>query len=385
MAARGARVPPELSAAGLAAVVGFLATITCPTLARRVVALAPLLARPTEREVRDLTGMPPSTASDLARRPGACDGPEGVAALPGAKWAGGRRNPPDGEAGDRLVEEMGRQNFFTLAQIRAWPSEGLGAGVGARAISRFLRDNGFRKPECGSLPARAKEALQAEFWHGTTGPLPGEAEEGRRTVLFCDASHFVAGCDFLGSVWCLGRRYVRTLPGRQRHDVLGAYDWVTHKVTAVTNCDCVNASTVVGLFAKLRESYGKGRKVTPVLDNARYQKCKYVSGQARKLNVELVYIPPYSPNPDLIERLWRLARTDPRRRHWDSFEDFRDRIGELVEPTTGENEERVVSLMGEGAQLLDSYEEIFGGTYETPPRAREGDREIEAEEAQRAS
>ncbi len=48
--------------------------------------------------------------------------------------------------------------------------------------------------------------------------------------------------------------------------------------------------------------------ITLVLDNARYQKCHLVIDLAASLNIELLYLPSYSPNLNLIERLWKFVK-----------------------------------------------------------------------------
>jgi transposase len=45
--------------------------------------------------------------------------------------------------------------------------------------------------------------------------------------------------------------------------------------------------------------------ITLVLDNAHYQKCALVQALARGLGIELLYLPAYSPNLNLIERFWK--------------------------------------------------------------------------------
>ena len=162
---------------------------------------------------------------------------------------------------------------------------------------------------------------------------------------------------------------MRTLSGRKRHDVLGALDWVTLEMTTVTNCKYIDAESVLELLARVREAYGD-RKVTLVLDNARYQKCRAVWERAEELQIELLYIPAYSPNLNLIERVWHYVKAELRTREWDDFDEFRARIDELVESTSGDAVERVRSLMGEGVQLFDEYEELFEGTYEMPSRRK---------------
>ena len=53
---------------------------------------------------------------------------------------------------------------------------------------------------------------------------------------------------------------------------------------------------------------GAGRPITLVLDNARYQKCALVQELARSLGIELLYLPGYSPNLNLIERVWKFVK-----------------------------------------------------------------------------
>ena len=44
------------------------------------------------------------------------------------------------------------------------------------------------------------------------------------------------------------------------------------------------------------------------LDNARYQHCKFVIEVADKLNITLLFLPSYSPNLNIIERLWKFTK-----------------------------------------------------------------------------
>src|SRR5262245_56238144 len=45
-----------------------------------------------------------------------------------------------------------------------------------------------------------------------------------------------------------------------------------------------------------------------MLDNARYQRCALVQAVAQELGIELLYLPAYSPNLNVIERLWRFVK-----------------------------------------------------------------------------
>lgn len=133
-----------------------------------------------------------------------------------------------------------------------------------------------------------------------------EANAGKRAVFFVDAAHFVLGA-YLGFLWCFERLFVKTGAGRQRFNVLGALNAVTHELVTVTNETYINAQSVCELLHKLA-ALGLSVPITLVLDNARYQKCAVVMEVAQALNIELLYLTAYSPNLNLIERLWKFVK-----------------------------------------------------------------------------
>jgi transposase len=76
---------------------------------------------------------------------------------------------------------------------------------------------------------------------------------------------------------------------------------VSKNVTTVTNDAYMTSTEVCGRLRKIATEYA-GQKVRLVLDDARYQKCAIVEELAAKLGISLEYIPPYSPDLNLIER-----------------------------------------------------------------------------------
>ena len=121
-----------------------------------------------------------------------------------------------------------------------------------------------------------------------------------------DGAHFVRSA-FLGSLWCFERVFVRSPPGRQRWNVLGAYNAASGELTSVANDSYITAQTVCEMLRKLSARYA-GRPVVIVLDNARYQHCRLVEGLAGELGITLLFLPGYSPNLNLIERLWKFIK-----------------------------------------------------------------------------
>jgi len=125
-------------------------------------------------------------------------------------------------------------------------------------------------------------------------------------VFFVDAAHFVLGA-YLGFLWCFERLFIKSGAGRKRFNVLGALNAVTHELITVTNDTYINAQSVCELLYKLA-ALGLNMPITLVLDNARYQKCALVMEVAQTLDIELLYLTTYSPNLNLIERLWKFVK-----------------------------------------------------------------------------
>ena len=125
-----------------------------------------------------------------------------------------------------------------------------------------------------------------------------EAKAGQRAVLFVDAVHVVFA-PFLGFLWCFSRFFVKAPSGRSRFNVLGAINAISHELITVTNESYINAQSVCELLWKMYHA-NLGIPITLILDNARYQKCALVIDLAKSLNIELLYLPPYSPNLNLI-------------------------------------------------------------------------------------
>jgi transposase len=196
-------------------------------------------------------------------------------------------------------------------------------------IRKFLGSIGFRHRKVGMIPAKADAEKQEKFKNEELMPRLGEAKKGERKVFFVDAAHFVLA-PFLGYLRSLTRIFVKAPTGRQRFNVLGALDSVTHELIMVTNDTYVNALSVCELLYRISESYA-GIPITLVLDNAR---CQIVYELANLLEIELLYLPAYSPNLNLIERLWKFVKKECLySKYYPNFELFRSVISECPNST----------------------------------------------------
>jgi transposase len=185
---------------------------------------------------------------------------------------------------------------------------------------------------------------QAEFLNTKLRPKLDDAQAGHGHVFFVDAAHFVFGT-FLCCLWSFTRIYVRAASGRQRFNVLGAWNAVTRELIAVTNTTVVNTDTMCELLRKIA-NLGLAGPITLVLDNARYQRNAVVQALAAELGLSLLFLPSYSPNLNLIERLWKfMKRRALYGRYHPTFGDFRAAIQEVQDGLSTKYGEGLATLM----------------------------------------
>lgn len=139
--------------------------------------------------------------------------------------------------------------------------------------------------------------------------------------------------------------FVRAPSGRKRYNVLGALNAVTKEVIRVTNQTYINSESVCDLLCQIA-ALNLGIPITLVMDNARYQKCQIVQNMADLLGIDLLYLPSYSPNLNLIERLWRFVKKKALySMYYETYEEFQHAIDQCLEELTTKHKQEVDQLI----------------------------------------
>ena len=129
---------------------------------------------------------------------------------------------------------------------------------------------------------------------------------------------------------------------------------MTHEIITVTNDTYINSASVVELFEKLAARFND-HPITVVLDHARYQRNHHVMAEAERLPLTLLWLPTYSPNLNLIERLWKLVKAECLHgRYYPSFKPFKAAIVNTLESQDPEFKNKLTSLLTLKFQLFDT-------------------------------
>lgn len=247
------------------------------------------------------------------------------------------------------LEEYFRQNLPSrVNEAGAKIEELTGIKRSPTQVNKFLKGMEMKRLKVGHVPEKAttpeKIKEQETFKEQELQPRLEEAKQGKRTVFFVDAAHFVHSV-FLGYLWCFTRVFIPSSSGRKRYNVLAALNAITNEIITITNQSYINAQSVCLLLHEI----AKMNLITPitiVLDNARYQRCKLVQELAASLEIELLFLPSYSPNLNLIERFWKFVKKQCLySKYYPNFESFRNSIQQCINTAHIEHKEELDSLL----------------------------------------
>jgi transposase len=220
-------------------------------------------------------------------------------------------------------------------------------------VRQFVKGLGMKRLKVGQIPAKADPGQQQVFLNAELQPRLEEARRGERHVFFVDAAHFVLQ-PFLGFVWCFARVFIQAPSGRQRFNVLAALHAISLQVVTVTNESYINAESVVTLLRQLAAMFSD-LPITLVLDNARYQHCRLIIELAAELGIELLFLPAYSPNLNLIERLWKFVKKECLySKYYKTFADFKTAISNCLVDTQSKHKPALTSLLTLNFQTFEN-------------------------------
>lgn len=238
----------------------------------------------------------------------------------------------------------------SVNEVRAKIEELTGIKRSPTQIREFMRFLGLRCLKVGHVPGKATDPAKIEeqetFRTNELEPRLAEAKAGKRKVYFMDAVHFVHAA-FLGFVWCFERLFIPSPSGRKRLNILGVLDAVTNELITISNETYINSNVVCQMLIHIANINQHLKiPITIVLDNASYQKCLLVQCFAETLNIELLYLPTYSPHLNLIERVWGFIKKDCLySKYYPNFKLFKKAIFLSVEKANNENKDKLKTLL----------------------------------------
>jgi transposase len=229
-----------------------------------------------------------------------------------------------------LKQEIAKGQFNTALQIVDWIDKHYQVRYSESGVKELLKRIGVSYHKVTGFMWKADPVEQEEWLDDYRCDPVGT---GIRRY-FVDACHVVWGYEMLFFCWLLvGQRFhVKVGGGRARLNILGAYCPEDHEYLDMRlTRDNINGEQFVNLLRVLLERHSETKKFILYLDNAKYYNKPCVKEWlARHPQFQLKFLPVYSPNLNLIERLWKLLRKEAFRWSYDSFEQMQRGVSAVL-------------------------------------------------------
>lgn len=201
-----------------------------------------------------------------------------------------------------LVIELESQVYPTTQSIIGFVKKKFGVTYTVGGMTCLLHQLGFSYKKPKGVPGKLDPEQQKKFINQYN------AVKAHGPVYFGDSTHPMLN-PVLSSGWIKkGEDFeVKTNSGRQRVNINGAIEINSLDVIS-RSCETVNSKSICELLRAIRSRNPEERHLYFVLDNAAYNRSKEVKRLARELGIKVLYLPPYSPNLNPIERLWKFMK-----------------------------------------------------------------------------
>ena len=196
-------------------------------------------------------------------------------------------------------------------------------------MNKWLHQHGFSYKQFKGVVHKFDEQLQAEFVAGYDELKARVSDD--EPILFMDAVHPTQATK-LSCGWIRKgkNKTIQTTGSRTRLNIIGAIQ-LGHLSEAITaQYQTINSESVTDFLGQVREQYQSSGRIHLILDGAGYHRSEEVKQCAQALNIKLHYLPPYSPNLNPIERLWKVMNEHARNnRYFATAKEFRRQISDF--------------------------------------------------------
>lgn len=258
------------------------------------------------QQVAELTGIPISTlyhwihewneTRDLTNRRG---------------QGGGRKPRLSPEDQQRLKERLKEEEFWTLPEVCALLEREFGVTYTEDHVRRLLRKMGLKCVKPYPMDYRRPEKAEKRLAESLQATLKALAEEGVKpdeiAIGFLDEASPQNTANTV-RVWSFGRPRIRKNSDRFRVNAAGFYALKGDDVLCFMERS--RSQDICEVLGEIREANAEFKVIIALVDNFASHRSKAVQAEAKRLGICLVYLPPYSPDLNPIEQIWRVIRRE---------------------------------------------------------------------------
>lgn len=215
--------------------------------------------------------------------------------------------------------------FPTTKSVIAHIKKKFGVNYSRGGVTGLLHRLGFSFKKSTPVPGKANKKKQQQFINQYNGVKP------HGMVYFGDSTH-PQFAPTISYGWIKkGENFeVKTNSGwRKRVNITGAIEIGSLDVIARSS-QTINKDSISEILRAIRRKNPSEERIYFALDGAAYSRSKKVKILAKQLGIRILYLPPYSPNLNPIERLWKyMKKKVTANRHFEEFGDFKKALMEF--------------------------------------------------------
>jgi transposase len=251
---------------------------------------------------------------------------------------------------DELNGHLREHTYAKVSEICGYVRKKYGILYSVQGMTCWLKKHGFSYKKPQPTPSKADPAKQAKFIEEYQVLLRKTPED--EAIMFLDAVHPTMATKIsYGWIKKGEDKLINTTASRTRMNIVGALNLETMEVYT-QDYATVNSESMEKYWAFLREKYPKNNKIHIILDQGPYNISKKTREAAKKYNVELHFLPPYSPNLNPIERLWKVMNEYVRNnRFFTSAREFRESIKNFFDHTWNTVSKSMVDRINDNFRL----------------------------------
>ena len=231
------------------------------------------------------------------------------------------------EALEQIEQQVSDNIYSTSQEIQAYILQTFRVEYSLSAVRSILEKLGFVYKKTSELPGNFDAVEQAAFLAEMQPFLADIAEN--EVILFADAVHPQHNTRSTYAWIKKGQeKFIPSNTGRRRLNINGAMNAHHPEEVIIHEADTINADATIALYDKIQQRYADKEHIYVIGDNARYYRNAQLQAWLQdNPRIIQVFLPPYSPNLNLIERLWKLLRKKCINTHYyPDFKDFRQVI-----------------------------------------------------------
>jgi transposase len=223
-----------------------------------------------------------------------------------------------------LVAHLKITTYLHVNDICVYVNEEYGVVYTQSGMTKWLKQHKFRYKKPHKIPAKANKERQAEFIQEYQS-IKAECAENGGIIYFGDSVHpqhqTQPAC---GWIYQGERKGIAMTACQRRLNIIGAINLDGHTIVTQQVTDkTINHTHIETFLKRLRTHHPDGCAIHLILDGAGYHKHPDVQILAQSLNITIHLLPPYSPNLNPVERLWKLMHEQVRyNRYYEKFSEF---------------------------------------------------------------